>query len=78
MCSDKAFVKTKQLRQTYGFDEVAIVPGDVTLNPDQTSTEFSIEDYTFSFPIVTGTILGLWKACLEVSRFSWAQRPRLF
>ena len=56
MCSDKAFVKTKQLRQTYGFDEVAIVPGDVTLNPDQTSTEFSIEDYTFSFPIVTSAM----------------------
>ena len=56
MCSDKASGKTKQLRQTYGFDEVAIVPGDVTLNPDQTSTEFSIEDHTFSFPIVTSAM----------------------
>ncbi len=56
MCSDKATNKVKQLRQTYGFDEVAIVPGDVTLNPDQTSTEFSIEDFTFSFPIVTSSM----------------------
>ena len=56
MCSEKATNRIKQLRQTYGFDEVAIVPGDFTLNPDQTSTEFSIEDFTFSFPIVTSSM----------------------
>lgn len=56
MCSDKATGKFKQLRQSYGFDEVAIVPGDVTLNPDQTSTDFSIGDFTFSFPIVTSAM----------------------
>jgi len=56
MCSEKITGKIKQLRQTYGFDEVAIVPGDVTLNPEQTSTEFSIEDHTFAFPIVTSAM----------------------
>jgi IMP dehydrogenase len=56
MCSDKATSKFKQLRQSYGFDEVAIVPGDVTLNPDQTSTDFSIGDFNFSFPIVTSAM----------------------
>jgi IMP dehydrogenase len=56
MCSEKATPRFKQLRQSYGFDEVAIVPGDVTLNPDQTSTDFSIEDFTFSFPIVTSAM----------------------
>ena len=56
MCSDKATNRFKQLRQSYGFDEVAIVPGDVTLNPDQTSTDFSIGDFTFSFPIVTSAM----------------------
>jgi IMP dehydrogenase len=56
MCSDKATKRFKQLRQSYGFDEVAIVPGDVTLNPDQTSTDFSIADFTFSFPIVTSAM----------------------
>jgi len=56
MCSEKATNRFKQLRQSYGFDEVAIVPGDVTLNPDQTSTDFSIEDFTFSFPIVTSAM----------------------
>ncbi len=56
MCSTKANPKFKQLRQSYGFDEVAIVPGDVTLNPDQTSTEFRIGDFTFAIPIVASAM----------------------
>jgi len=46
----------KQLRRTYGFDEVAIVPGDVTINPDQTNIDFKIEDFTFSIPIITSAM----------------------
>lgn len=56
MCSAKATPKLKQLRQSYGFDEVAIVPGDVTLNPDQTNTDFQIDKFTFSVPIVTSAM----------------------
>jgi IMP dehydrogenase len=56
MCSAKATPKFKQLKQSYGFDEVAIVPGDVTLNPDQTSTDFHIGDFTFSIPFVTSAM----------------------
>jgi len=52
MCSAKALPKFKQLRQSYGFDEVAIVPGDVTLNPDQTNTDFLIGDFTFAIPFL--------------------------
>ncbi len=52
MCSEKATSKFKQLRRSYGFDEVAIVPGDVTVNPDQTNTDFHIGDFTFTFPII--------------------------
>jgi len=56
MCSAKATPKFKQLRQSYGFDEVAIVPGDVTLNPDQTNVEFHIENLTFKIPIVASAM----------------------
>lgn len=56
MCSEKATSKFKQLRRSYGFDEVAIVPGDVTINPDQTSTDFHIGDFTFSIPFVTSAM----------------------
>jgi IMP dehydrogenase len=59
MCSEKATSKFKQLRRSYGFDEVAIVPGDVTVNPDQTSTDFRIGDINFSIPIVTSAMDGV-------------------
>jgi len=46
----------KQLRRSYGFDEVAIVPGDVTINPDQTSTELKIGELTFTIPILAAAM----------------------
>ena len=32
----------KELERSYGFDEVAIVPGQVTINPELTSTKMTI------------------------------------
>ena len=52
MCSEKATSKFKQLKRSYGFDEVAIVPGDITVNPDQTNVDFQVDDFTFTFPII--------------------------
>ena len=46
----------KQLRRSYGFDEVAIVPGDVTINPDQTDIDFKIDNLTFSIPILAAAM----------------------
>jgi IMP dehydrogenase len=48
--------KFRELRRSYGFDEVAIVPGDVTVNPDQTNIELKIEDFTFSIPILASAM----------------------
>jgi IMP dehydrogenase len=48
--------KFKELDRAYGFDEVAIVPGDVTVNPDQTNIEFKIRDLTFGIPIVAAAM----------------------
>ncbi len=49
----------KQLRRSYGFDEVALVPGDVTINPDQVDTDFKIGDLTFSIPILASAMDGV-------------------
>jgi IMP dehydrogenase len=46
----------KQMRQSFGFDEVAIVPGDVTINPDQVNTEFKVGDFTFGLPILAAAM----------------------
>ena len=46
----------KQLRRAYGFDEVAIVPGDLTVNPDQTNIDFKVGDFVFSMPIIAAAM----------------------
>ena len=46
----------KPLRRAYGFDEVAIVPGDVTINPDQTNTSFKIGAHTIAIPILAAAM----------------------
>ena len=42
----------KEIRRTYGFDEVAIAPGSVTINPEMTSTEFSVDGITLPVPVL--------------------------
>jgi len=49
----------KHLRQSYGFDEVAIVPGDITINPEQTDIDLHVEDLTFSIPIIAAAMDGV-------------------
>ena len=46
----------KELRRAYGFDEVAIVPGDVTVNPDQTSIDFPLAGYSFQIPFLASSL----------------------
>ena len=46
----------KQLRHSFGFDEVAIVPGDITINPEQTNIDFKVKDITFSMPIIAAAM----------------------
>ena len=51
--------KFKELRRSYGFDEVAIVPGDVTINPDQTNIDLEIEGFTLSIPVLASAMDGV-------------------
>ncbi len=48
--------KFKDMQRAYGFEEVAIVPGDITINPDQTNTDFKIGNFTFSIPVVAAAM----------------------
>ena len=49
----------RELRQAYGFDEVAIVPGDVTINPEQTDVSFKIGSIEFPIPIIASAMDGV-------------------
>ena len=42
----------KEIRRAYGFDEVAIAPGSVTINPEMTSTDFPVDGMNLSVPIL--------------------------
>ncbi len=46
----------KEIRRAYGFDEVAIAPGAFTVNPELTSTDFSIDGITLSTPILAAAM----------------------
>jgi IMP dehydrogenase len=47
------------MRYAYGFDEVALVPGEVTVNPEQTNISFAIADLNFSIPILASAMDGV-------------------
>ena len=42
----------RELRRTYGFDEVAIAPGAITVNPEMTDTSFKLGDVSIEIPIL--------------------------
>jgi IMP dehydrogenase len=48
----------KELQHSYGFDDVAIVPGEVTINPDMTSTKMTIGDQAFETPVMASAMDG--------------------
>ncbi|MDO8490935.1 MAG: GuaB3 family IMP dehydrogenase-related protein [Dehalococcoidia bacterium] len=49
----------RSLRYAYGFDDVAIAPGDVTLNPDQTDLSLKFGEITFNIPILAAAMDGV-------------------
>ena len=46
----------KQLRRAYGFDEVSIVPGQVTINPELTDIGFSIDGIQLDAPVLASAM----------------------
>jgi len=46
----------KEMRRSYGFDEVALVPGDATINPEQVNIDLNIAGCTFPIPILASAM----------------------
>ena len=57
--SSVATVQPKTLQHAYGFDDVAIVPGAVTTNPDLVTPEFTLGEHTFSIPVIASAMDGV-------------------
>jgi IMP dehydrogenase len=51
--------QAKQMRRAYGFDEVAIVPGDVTINPAMTEIALQIGELDLQVPVLAAAMDGV-------------------
>ncbi len=49
----------RKARRCYGFDEIALVPGDVTINPDEVDCSWTIDTLTFQVPILAAAMDGV-------------------
>lgn len=48
--------KGKPTRRAYGFDEIALVPGSTTLDPELCDISFALGEHTFSVPIIASAM----------------------
>jgi len=51
--------RERKARKAYGFDEVALVPGDVTLDPDDVDISWKIGNLTLKVPILASAMDGV-------------------
>jgi len=51
--------KGRKARRSYGFDEVALVPGDLTINPNDVDTSCTIGGIKFQAPIMASSMDGV-------------------
>jgi IMP dehydrogenase len=60
----------RRSRRCYGFDEVALVPGAQTVNPNEVDTSFKVAAKQFSVPILAAAMDGVVdvKFAVEMSR----------
>ncbi len=49
----------RKVRQAYGFDDVSIVPSDVTTDPEDAETELKIGEYTLNVPFLASAMDGV-------------------
>ncbi len=49
----------RKARRCYGFDEVALVPGKITINPSETDTTFKVGKLKFKVPIIASAMDGV-------------------
>ncbi len=51
--------RDRKARRAYGFDEIALVPGEVTLNPEEVDIHFKLGNKTFEIPFLASAMDGV-------------------
>ena len=67
--------RNRKARVTYGFDEIALVPGEMTINPNEVDTAFNIprndgSSITLKIPIIASAMDGVTdvRFCIEMGK----------
>ncbi len=68
--------RNRKARVTYGFDEIALVPGELTINPNEVNTSFEIpcpgdrEPLKLKIPIIASAMDGVTNVrfCIEMAK----------
>jgi IMP dehydrogenase len=67
--------RNRKARVTYGFDEIALVPGEVTINPNEVDTSFQIprkdgSAITLKIPVIASAMDGVTdvRFCIEMGK----------
>ncbi|MBI3507641.1 MAG: GuaB3 family IMP dehydrogenase-related protein [Proteobacteria bacterium] len=51
--------RDREARRAYGFDEIALVPGDLTVNPEEVDTSLKIGDVKLEIPFLASAMDGV-------------------
>src|SRR6202165_612378 len=51
--------RSKRARRAYGFDEVALVPGRITINPEEIDVTFALNGSSFCIPFLAAAMDGV-------------------
>ena len=75
--------RNRKARVTYGFDEIALVPGDVTINPNEVDISFEFRGVTrpitLNIPILASAMDGVVDVKMASpweSSAAWSAQPR--
>lgn len=61
----------RKVRRCYGFDEIALVPGQVTINPEDVDTSWKLGNKSYRVPILAAAMDGVVdvKFAIEMGKF---------
>ena len=63
--------RDRKARRAYGFDEIALVPGEVTVNPDEVDIHLKIDGKSFAIPFFASAMDGVVDPAFAIKMGKW-------
>ena len=65
----------RKARRCYGFDEIALVPGAVTINPNEVDPSWPLDGQRYHVPILASAMDGVVDVDFAIAfGFRWADK----